>query len=556
MQLQGGEPRRLTDLPNGAGAAEWSPDGKRVLLLAGSGEKRFLVGKADDPIARRIRDYTWKIDGGGYRDEFTSVWVVDVDGGKPARLTAPTYDVGGACWAPDGKQIAFIADLRKEAALIDYSQLWSLPSRPSKGEPTQMASVGGAVFNATWAPAQQVAFLGTSEPGSPGWSNIGLYVVEGKTIRQLAAGKDLHMWNTTYGDFEDGEQFFPPPLCWLDDEHVACLVAHRGWSHPYSFGTDGTATGLAKGEMVCNAIASGGGRVAVVASGDRPADVYAVEDGKLRRLSDDGSKWFGPFQRTVERFEVPHPDGHTIDAWLIRANGKTGKAPLIVAVHGGPALSYGPTPWLEMSALASAGFHVLWSNPRGSTGYGEAYARVIAGKWGQKDASDVMRVADWAVEEGLTDRDRRGVFGLSYGGFMTNWLLGHHPGAFRAAVSENPVTDMLAEYASSDGGIQIGTGAVGADQPWDHLAEYLERSPFTKIHLNEAPLLLLQAEQDLRCPPGQTEMVFTILRSLGREVEMVRYPDESHIMLMIGRPDRRVDRIERIVSWFEKHIGS
>jgi dipeptidyl aminopeptidase/acylaminoacyl peptidase len=115
---------------------------------------------------------------------------------------------------------------------------------------------------------------------------------------------------------------------------------------------------------------------------------------------------------------------------------------------------------------------------------------------------------------------------------------------------------MLGQFASSDFGIQIGSGAIGVDQPWDHLGEYLERSPYTKIHLNEAPLLLLQAEQDLRCPPGQTEMVFTILRSLGREVEMVRYPDESHVMLMIGRPDRRVDRIERIVGWFEKHIGT
>ena len=556
MPLQGGEPRQLTDLPNGAGGAEWSPDGKRLLLLAGSGEKRFLVGKPEDPIARRIRDYTWKIDGGGYRDEFTSVWIVDVEGGKPARLTAPTYDVGGACWSADGKHIAFIADLREEAALMDFSQLWSLPSKPGKDQPTQMAEVAGAVFNAAWAPAQQAAFLGTSEPMSPGWSNVNLYMTDGKDTNQLGAGRDLNIWNTTYGDFADGEQFVPPPLCWIDRQHVAALVAHRGASHPYSFGTDGTVTALAKEDVVCNAIAAAGGRVAVVASGDGPADVYAVEDGTLRRLSDDGSQWFGPFRSPIERIEVPHPDGHNVDAWLLRAHGEAGKAPLVVAVHGGPNLSYGPTPWLEMSALAGAGFHVIWSNPRGSTGYGQEYAHAIAGHWGGKDASDILRVSDWAVDEGLTDRDRRGVMGLSYGGFMTNWLLGRHPGAFSAAVSENPVTDMLAQFASSDFGIQIGSGAIGVDQPWDHLAEYLERSPYTKIHLNEAPLLLLQAEQDHRCPPGQTEMVFTILRSLGREVEMVRYPDESHVMLMIGRPDRRVDRIERIVGWFEKHLGS
>ena len=124
------------------------------------------------------------------------------------------------------------------------------------------------------------------------------------------------------------------------------------------------------------------------------------------------------------------------------------------------------------------------------------------------------------------------------------------------AVSENPVTDMLLEYASADFGITIGRGAVGIEEPWGHLKDFLDRSPYTEIHRNESPLLLLHAEQDLRCPPGHSEMVFTILRTLGREVEMVRYPNESHILLQIGRPDRRVDRIERIVGWFEKHLGS
>ena len=556
MPLTGGEPRQLTDLPNGAAGAEWSPDGNRVAFLAPSGEQRFLVGKPDDPIARRISDYTWRLDGAGYRDEFTSVWLIDAAGGKAARLTAPAYDVLAASWSPDGKHIAFVADLRKEAAVMEFPELWSLPSRPGKDSPMQLASLPGAIFNAAWAPSHHLAFLGSSEPRTPGWSNVNLYVSDGKTARQLAAGKDLDIWNTTYGDSQDGEQFYPPPLFWLDREKAVGLVAHRGSSHPYAFGADGTVQPLAEEDMVCNAIATGGGRVAVVASGDGPADVYAVEDGKLRRLSNDGSKWFGPFRRHVERFDVPHPDGHTIDTWLLRANGEGHRAPLVIDVHGGPNLSHGPTPWLEMYALADAGFHVVWSNPRGSTGYGEAYARAIEGQWGDKDASDVRRIADWVIEQGLAGRDQLGVMGLSYGGFMTNWLLGRHPGLFKAAVSENPAADMLGMYASSDFGMLIGHGAVGADHPWGHFQDFLDRSPYTEIHRNESPLLLLQAEQDIRCPPGQSEMVFTILRSLGREVEMVRYPNESHIMLQIGRPDRRVDRIERIVGWFQKYLGA
>ena len=555
MPMRGGEPRQLTDLPNGIGGAEWSPDGRRVLLLAPSGEKRFLVGKDEDPIARRIRDYTWQIDGGGYRDEFTSAWVVDAAGGKPERITAATGEVSAARWSPDGKQIAFLADPRPEAALMEFASLWTVSaSAPGAAEPAQVASLAGAIHNVAWAPSGRIAFLGVSQPRTPGWANVELYLMDGGRARQLAAGRDLNLQNTTYGDFEDAEQFGPPPLSWLDDDHLVCLVATRGASHPYRFGTDGSVEALAQEDMVCSALDTGGGRVAVVASGDGPSDVYAVEDGGLRRLTTDGGRWFGPFQRRVETVEIPHPDGHGIHAWLLPARGTSKPGPLVVGVHGGPNLSYGPTPWLELNALADAGFQVLTCNPRGSTGYGEAYARAIHGRWGDKDASDILRVVEWAVEEGLAEPGQVGVFGLSYGGYMTNWLLGAHPGVFAAAVSENPATDLLGMVASSDFGLLIAPGAAGVEQPAEHMDELLDRSPFFRIHRNHAPLLLLHAEQDHRCPPGQSEMVFTILRSLGREVEMVRYPNESHLLLMAGRPDRRVDRLERIVGWFEKHL--
>jgi len=555
MPLKGGEARQVTDLPSGVSAADWSPDGTRLLLLAPSGEKRFLVGKEDDPIARRIRDYSWQIDGGGYRDEFTSAWITDVEGGKPYRLTAATFEVSAARWSPDGKQVAFLADLRDEAALLEYSSLWTVAtSGHSQAEPAQVAALDGAILNIAWAPSSHVAFLGNSHPKAPGWANVDLYLADGKAPRQLAAGRDLNLWNTTYGDFEDPEQFGLPPLEWVDDHHLVALVARRGSAHPYRFAVDGSVEALAEDEKVCFAIATGGGRVAVVASGNGPSDVYAVEDGRLRRLTTNGGEWFGPFERPLETLNVLHPDGHSIHGWLLPARGERKRGPLVVGVHGGPNLSYGPTPWLEINALADAGFHVLTCNPRGSTGYGEAYARAVAGRWGDKDASDVLRMVEWAIEEGLADRDRIGIFGLSYGGYMTNWLIGARPGVFAAAVSENPCTDLLGMFASSDFGLVIGPGAAGSDDPAGHASDFLDRSPFTRIHENHAPLLLLHAEQDHRCPPGQSEMVFTILRSLGRKVEMVRYPNESHVMLMMGRPDRRVDRIQRIVGWFEQHL--
>jgi len=550
LNLAGGEPRQITDLPGGVGAADWSPDGKKLLLLGGSGEKRFIVGKDDDPTARRIRDYTWRFDGIGVRDEYTSVWVTDIIDPEPTRITEPAYNVSGAAWSPDGSQIAFLADRSETRGLEEIDAIWVIDAQG--GEPQQVARLQGGVISVAWAPGKEIAYLGLSNEGSPGWADMELHV----SGRRLAADKQLNIQPTSYGDYQDSEEFGPPPVMWEDGTHVVALVAHHGYSHPYRFGTDGTVEALATPDAMCSTLATGGGRTAVVASRYEPSDVYAVEDGALRRLTTDGASWYGPFERRVEHVQIPHPDGHSIDTWLLHANGDRTTAPLVIDVHGGPNSSFGPTPWLEMVALADAGYHVIYCNPRGSVSYGEKYAHDLEGRWGDPDGSDLLRVIDWAVEQGLADRNKVGLMGLSYGGFMTNWMLANHPGVFAAAVSENPVTDLLGEWATSDFGRFIGRRAVEKQNAWEHLDDFLARSPFVRMYQNHAPLLLLQAENDMRCPPGNSEIVFHILRTLGREVEMVRYPSETHVMLAIGRPDRRVDRIERIVDWFQKHLGS
>ena len=547
INLNGGEPRQLTDLAGGATTADWSPDGTRLAILGGSGEKRFIVGNPDDPTARRIRDYTWRFDGIGVRDEYQSLWVTDVSDPKPTRLTKPDYQVNAAAWSPDGEQIAFLADRSDTRGLEEIDALWTIDSE-GKQEPKQIAKLKGGIVSLAWAPSKHIAYLGLSEEGSPGWADVELHV-DGK---RLAADKGLTVNTTSYGDYQDGEQFGPPPVFYADEDNLISLVSHHGYTNPYRFGFAGNVEKLASAEANCSSLAIGGGRIAVIAAtSDHPNDVFAVEDGKLRRLTSDGGDWYTPFSRKVEHLHVGD-----VDTWWIPANGGvTAKAPLVIDVHGGPNSSFGPTPWLEMNALADAGIHVIYCNPRGSVSYGEKWAKDLEGKWGEPDGADLLKIIDWAVDEKhIADRDRIGIMGLSYGGFLTNFMLANHPGVFKAAVSENPVTDLLGEWATSDFGRYIGRRAIDTQSPWESQEKFLQKSPATNIHKNTAPLLLLHAENDMRCPPGQSEMVFHILRTLGREVEMVRYPGESHIMLAIGRPDRRVDRIERIVAWFKKHL--
>ena len=263
-----------------------------------------------------------------------------------------------------------------------------------------------------------------------------------------------------------------------------------------------------------------------------------------------GSAWLAPVRKDPERLRIAHPDGAAFDAWYIPARGNPRPGPLAIQVHGGPHGSHGPTPWLEMLALADAGIHVLYANPRGSAGYGEAFTRSVHGAFGDLDGDDQLRLVDWAVAEGIADPARVGIFGLSYGGFMTNWLLGHAPGRFAAGVSENPLANAISWYGANDLVDWTDERFMGVGRLPEDIDAFLKRSPFMEIHRNEAPLLLLQSEQDLRCPPQDTDIIFAILRSRGRTVEMIRYPNEPHYLVGIGRPDRRVDRLRRTVEWF------
>src|ERR687886_919143 len=186
LPLAGGEPTGLAAPEGNVSRAEWSPDGKRVLLLAPSGEQRFVVGDPEEPLARRIEDLTWRLDGAGIRDEFTSLWVVPVRGrGKPRRLTDPGYEIFDAAWSPDGKRIAFVADPRPESKLREDPQAWQVDV--SGGRARKLATLPGEVAAVAWSSAGTLGLIGISEPMEelPAWAHYDLYVQERGRLRQL-----------------------------------------------------------------------------------------------------------------------------------------------------------------------------------------------------------------------------------------------------------------------------------------------------------------------------------------------------------------------------------
>ena len=557
LPLDGGEPRLAVDIAGDARAVHWSPDGRRLLITAPSGVERLAVGDPADPIARVVDDFAWRLDKTGLRNQLVSAWVAEVDDGEPHRLTDPAWEVLDARWLADGLHIVVVADAEPDAGMRRLSEraaAWRIPVDDA-AEPASLAELPGGIAAVRPSPdGRGIVVVGKDFPRQPSWADNHLYVCDGTSLRRLGSDLDRPVGNVTTGDLV--VRGSAVSCEWLGDATIVAQVGDEGRTVPYRFAAaSGDATPLVSGEIVCNAVAVGGDRIAMVASDrGRATDVYAIENGAMRQLSTNGSDWLEPYRRDPVRHRLRHSEGHAYDTWLIEGRDAPRPGPVVIQIHGGPHAAHGPTPWLEMLALADAGFHVLYPNPRGSSGYGEAFAKAIHGRWGEVDGSDHLQLADWAVESGLADPERIGVMGLSGGGYMTNWLLGHHPGRFRAGVSENPVSNWVSWYGGSDLSGYTDERFAGIGRLPEDIDAFLAASPFMKIHQNTAPLLLLQAEDDLRCPPEQSETLFAILRSRGVRTQMVRYPGESHFLAGIGRPDRRVDRMRRIVEWFREHL--
>jgi dipeptidyl aminopeptidase/acylaminoacyl peptidase len=261
-----------------------------------------------------------------------------------------------------------------------------------------------------------------------------------------------------------------------------------------------------------------------------------------------------------ERFTAASADGSEVGAWIMRPVGfEQGKRyPMLLNVHGGPFAQYGTSFFDEFQVYAAAGYAVVFSNPRGSSGYSEDWARAIRGTtnggpgWGTRDYEDVMGVVDTALERfDFLDPERLGVIGGSYGGWMTSWIVGHSD-RFAAACSERAVNYWPSMYGSSDFGWPF-KGYIGSFLFEDPEA-WIRMSPAVYAKDISTPLLILHSENDLRCPIEQAEHLFTTLRLLKREVEFVRFPAESHELSRSGSPVHRVARFEAILDFFDRHL--
>ncbi len=554
----------------------WSPDGRWIAFTADAGPQRFVVGeqptRADgatpEPTARvvTVMDYRW--DETGYVDQHAQAFIVAADGsGAPRPLTDIAGGVSGVlAWRPDGAALAFTADPRPDADRRPRTSIWEVPFEG--GAPREILALAGPVRAPAYSPGGRlVAGIGVDDPDAFDDLSPTLYAapVDGSVPPVvLAPDLDRPVGNWADSDLTGWTVEQRPGPAWTGPGEVLALVTDRGRTHPWRFAVDpvtGRPTGdpqrLARGEVMANSMASAAGTTTLLATlGNRPPELCVAEaDGGVRPLTTSGSSWVdGVAWPVMTVVESPGPGG-PIETWIASpADAGDGPLPTIVDVHGGPLGAWAPAPSLEVALLCARGYRVVLPNIRGSASYGREWIAPQLGEWGGPDADDVHAALDNAIALGLADPSRLGALGLSYGGFMVNWLVGTTD-RFRAAVSENGVTNQIAAWASSDSGPEYCRAARMGDPTTPEGVELLWRqSPMRNVARIRTPLLMLQSEADRRCPASDNESLFVALRHLGRTVEFVLYPEEYHVVQAAGRIDRRIDRMTRMLAWFDRFV--
>lgn len=564
------------------GEVAWSSDASRLALTIEVDPPRFLVGpepKGDDaPTARRITRIDWQWDEEGTLDRWSHLHVVDARrGAAPRQVTAGDWGVSKVAWSPDGRSIAFVADRRPDADLEFRPSIWTVDVDAAGAEPAEVLRTGGAADKPAWSPDGRwltaIAYLeadavddtspelvvAPSDGSAPPWP--------------LAPTLDrpIGAWNDT--DMHGWMASSRTTPAWVDESTIVAVVTDRGRSLPWRFPVD-AATGRAAGDPsplvregidVYSLAATSSPslprdrRITVVgciASG--PMDLVTVPlDGPAapKRRTTMGGRWAtGVAWPEMREVEAPGRGG-PIHAWIASPAGAGGKPlPTIVSIHGGPLGAWAPAPSVEVVLLCARGYRVLLPNIRGSTSYGRDWIRPHLGNWGGPDADDVHAAVDHAIELGLSDPDRLGVLGLSYGGFMVNWLVGTTD-RFKAGVSTAGVTNQVSAWSVGDAGVEFNRMALlGAPLDPEGVANLWRQSPLANVANVHTPLLLLQGEADLRCMPEDNVQLFTALRVLGRTVEYILYPEESHVYFTAGRPDRRIDHMTRMLGWFDRYV--
>ncbi len=550
LSMSGGEAKRITNLKNGVSSFRWSPDGTKLVVVSRVGPGDSRTGDAKDRSdVRHYKNSSYKFnDTGWFDDRRTHFWVVDLKTSEAKQITEGNdWNDSDPQWSPDSKRIAFVSNRTgKEFDEDRNSDVWVINADGS-GKLVKISDHDESDNQPRWSPdGKWIAFTG--EIHDRDHPKIFLAPSAGGAASTLAA---------------NGLDLIPGGLEWsADGKSLYFETGVKGENH--LFRVDLPAKSVAPVTSGPRAVRNvdfnfSTGRMVYLANDFKHmddlyvADLNGKNERKLTTLNEALWKQLG--LADVERFTYKSADDWDVDGFLVKPiNWRAGKKyPLILSVHGGPAGQYGVDWYHEFQVYAAKGYAVLFTNPRGSTGYGQKFERGIVNEWGGKDYLDVMNGLDAALKRyPWIDQDRLGVTGGSYGGFMTNWIVGHTD-RFKAAVTLRSVVNFISDEGTRDGA--YGHTPDFSGDLFERFDFYWDRSPLKYAKNVKTPTLILHSDNDFRVPLEQGEQWFRALRHYGVTTEIVMFPRENHNLTRSGEPKHLVESLNWQLYWFDRFLN-
>lgn len=576
IDLAGGEAFAVSQLPEGAICdLSWSPDGSGLAfkfrpvdeeLTKAAARNREEKGLSAPPMV--IDQLSYRLDGDGYfnRQRF-HLFFLDLKSRKHRVVFAKGPDGTGAySWSPDGRQIVLITNLENES-MLDPTKVWLYFIDVKSGKFKELAGRQPcSLTNVAWSPdGRSIAFtgrIGKVPPWASQNDHLFVYDIKKGSYKCLTDKEDYCLGATVIGD--TAEAGFGSFIQWSpNSDYIYCNFGWHGDRHVSRLSIKGgNFEFLSKGSGIFslgNLSRDGKAMAMVVGDPLNPGDLFlATLKGKalsLKKLTAFNDELLAELQLAKPAsLWVKTADKTLVQVWEMKpADYKAGKKyPAVLQIHGGPHALYGNTFFHEFQVLAAAGYIVYYSNPRGSKGYGEQHCHAIAGNWGDKDWIDMQAVIAHIKQQSHVDIKRMGVMGGSYGGYMTNWIIGHS-NEFAGAITDRCVFNMLSMMGSSD--FVTMPDAYWPGNWWDRIEDFWRQSPLKYFGNVKTPTLIIHSEGDLRCNIEQAEQVFTLLKVRGIPTRLVRYPrNTSHGMSRCGPADLRIHRLEQILSWWKNWL--
>lgn len=543
MDRRGGEAKKITSLKGDLDDYAWSPDGKKIVMNIR--DQDFSdTAKTKTRLPYVMDRYHFKQDQAGWiENRHTHLYLFDISTKKTDTLTKGNFDETSPAWSPDGKQLAFASNRSADPDKNENEDIWVMDA-VINASIKKLTVWPGADRNPKWSPdGKTIAYTSSSSNLNftmYGQNTISLVTPADGAIRSLATAVDRNVSD----------------LQWTNDgQYLTCLVTddRKQYIGKISTAANSIST-VAGGERSFSNIEtnlSTGAMVAVMSEPQLPAELYAVENNQVRRLTNVQDSFINKIQlANVEGFTSTSKDGTKISGILYRpANADAGKKlPLILFIHGGPVGQddYGFD--LSRQMLASAGYAVAAVNYRGSNGRGINFTKAIYADWGNKEVLDILGAADYLVQKGIADEKNMGIGGWSYGGILTNYTI---------------ATDTRFKAAASGAGSSLQFSMYGVDQyvaqyetelgaPWKNPKKWMDLSyPFFKADKIKTPTLFMASEKDFNVPSVGAEQMYQALRSLGIPAQLIIYPGQFH---GITKPSYQVDRFERYLKWFDKYL--